>query len=131
MHLLEDGTWQRIWEILHCRIGSMSLAEKFVRRPGIRAPRPCTWDKDEWFVNHLQSKLGDRASAFHRTHWIGQNTLEIIQTLDRIENGTHHQVKAFVLLKKLNIGSHNYSSSLNIDVQRGKMACRRMMHPRC
>ena len=31
-HLLEDGTWQRIWEILHYRIGSMTLAEIFVRR---------------------------------------------------------------------------------------------------
>ena len=66
-HLLEDGAWQRIWEILHYRIGSMSLAEKFVRRLGIRAPRPCTWDKDEWLVNHRQSKLGDKASAFYRT----------------------------------------------------------------
>lgn len=64
-HLLEDGTWQRIWEILHYRIGSMIVAEKFVRRLRIRAPRPCIWDKDEWFVNHLQSKQGDRASAFY------------------------------------------------------------------
>lgn len=65
-HLLKEGTWETIWEILHYRIGSLNLAEKFVRRLGILAPRACRWDKDEWLEKKRKSDVGETASIFHR-----------------------------------------------------------------
>lgn len=46
-HLLQEGAWQRTWEILHYRIGVITLAERYVRRLGIYAPKSRRWDKDE------------------------------------------------------------------------------------
>lgn len=65
-HLLKEAAWQTIWEQLHYRIGTMNLAEKFVRRVGILAPKACRWDKDEWLESHRKSDVGETASVFHR-----------------------------------------------------------------
>lgn len=65
-HLLNEATWQTIWEILHYRIGSMNLAEKFVRRLGISAPKACRWDQDEWMGKNAKSDVGETASVFRR-----------------------------------------------------------------
>lgn len=63
--LIEDA-WSEIWELLHYRMGVVSLVEKLIAVLGLKAPKPGKWDYQQWLNDASKTKKYEFASVCYR-----------------------------------------------------------------
>ncbi|MCJ1259937.1 hypothetical protein MMC24_007776 [Lignoscripta atroalba] len=65
-HLLSNGAWSNLWEILHYRLGSLELAENLAYKLRFKGPRILSWDADQWEISHKGTPVLEQAKRCWR-----------------------------------------------------------------